>query len=149
MFQKPLVAYDGSEQSCKALQVGIGLAQKLGVDLASITVEEELPPYIADTPMPGAFITPEVVELIDEQRKTYYDVLTQGAVVQALEQGVTLRAAVVAGDEVDAVADYARAQESDLLLVGFHRHSKLVDRFLGSTAHGLTLAAPCCVLAVK
>ena len=149
MFHKPLVAYDGSDEARKALQVGIELAGKLGVDLFSITVEEELPPYVIDAAPPGAYITQEVVDLIDEQRNIYYAELTQDAVALALEKGVTLHAAVVAGDEVDTIVDYAGTQKADLLLVGFHPHSKFVDRFLGSTAHGLTLAAPCCVLAVK
>ena len=149
MWKKPLVAYDGSAEARKALQVGIELARTLAVDLWTITVEEELPPYVMESAASGAFISQDVVDLIEEQRNTYYDQLMQEAVALAQEQGVTLHADVIAGDEVDSIVDHAGVQKADLLLVGFHPHSKLVDRFFGSTAHGLTLAAPCCVLAVK
>ncbi len=40
MFQKLLVAYDGSPESRKALQAGIELAKMTGAKLFLLTVEE-------------------------------------------------------------------------------------------------------------
>ncbi len=121
----------------------------LGVELWFVTVEEELPPFIMDTAPPGAYITQEVMDLIDDQNISYYGGLTQEAVALAQEQGVTLHAAAIAGDEVDSIVDHVRDQKADLLLIGFHRHSRFVDRFLGRTSHVPTLAAPCCVFVLQ
>lgn len=148
MFHSLLIAYDGSAESCRALKTGITLAKNLGAALHAITVEEGLPPYVS-LDVAYTAMAPTVVEEIEEQRQTYYDQLEAQARARAEKQGVALHTAVVTGDEVAAVVEYARQQQCDLILVGYHKHSAFADRLWGSTVHGITMAAECSVLAVK
>jgi nucleotide-binding universal stress UspA family protein len=47
MFQKILVAHDGSTGAQKAMAVAIDLAQRFGAEIHLISVIEELPKYAA------------------------------------------------------------------------------------------------------
>ncbi|HZS33107.1 MAG TPA: universal stress protein [Methylomirabilota bacterium] len=47
MFQRVLIAYDGSDGARTALRVGIGLATRLEAELHTISVQEHLPHYAA------------------------------------------------------------------------------------------------------
>jgi|DewCreStandDraft_4_1066084.scaffolds.fasta_scaffold106544_2 nucleotide-binding universal stress UspA family protein len=140
MFKKLLVAYDGSEGATRALHAGIGLAQAFGVDLHLVTVEEELPRYAA---------TLDEVEAVREQKEAYFGRLHNEATAVAEKEGVRLHCAIVAGHEVEAIRDHILLHGFDLLLVGFHGHSAIMERLRGSTTGSLVLCAPCTVMVVK
>lgn len=149
MYKNLLVAFDGSPESTKALRAGIELAKATGATLCTITVEEKLPPYLTTVETYGAYADAAIVEQIEEQRATYYANLNRQARDIAAEHGVKLDCAVVTGGEVNTIVEHARKIHCDLILVGFHAHSAISDRILGSTAHAITMNAPCSVLAVK
>ncbi len=140
MFRKLLVAYDGSAGSIEALKAGIYLAKVLGVDLHSVTVEEELPRYAASL---------DEIEAVKSQKDAYFEQLNREAEHLALSQGVRLHTAIVAGHEVDAIVRYALEGGFDTLFVGFHGHSAITERLRGSTSGSLVLHAPCTVVVVK
>src|SRR5438552_12908189 len=123
MFRKLLVAYDGSEGATRALSAGIELGKALGVDLHSVSVEEELPRYAA---------TLDELDAVKEQKDAYFAKLNQEAESLAHAEGVTLHTAVIAGHEVRAIDDYALQHGFDTLLVGFHGHSAIAERIRGS-----------------
>jgi nucleotide-binding universal stress UspA family protein len=149
MFKKMLVAYDGSRESVKALQAGIEMAKSTGAGLCTITVEEGLPPYMKAIETYGAYADPEVLDQVEQRRGAYYKGLQQQAIDIAEAEGVELNCSVVAGGEVNTIVEHARDIGCDLILVGFHAHSTLSDRLLGSTAHAITMSAHCSVLTVK
>jgi len=140
MFLKLLVAYDGSEGARKALRAGIELARLIGVDLYLISVQEDLPRYAG---------TLDELESVKEQRDAYFEELSREAVAIAEAEGVTLHPNVVAGHEVGSIVEYVRIHRFDLLLIGFHGHSRIYERVFGSTAHALAFNVPCSVLIVK
>lgn len=140
MFRKILVAYDGSEGARAALRVGIGLAKSLGIELHSISVEEHLPHYAA---------TIDEVQDAKDRIDAYFRTLTKEARDQALLGGVDLQAAVRQGHEVETIVTYARDGGFDLLLAGYHGHSRIFDRFIGSTAQSIVRLSPCSVLLAK
>jgi nucleotide-binding universal stress UspA family protein len=140
MFKKILVAYDGSEGARTALRVGIGLAKSLGAELHSISVEEHLPHYAA---------TIDEVEDAKDRIDTYFRTLTKEARDQALLAGVELQTVVRQGHEVEMIITYARAGHFDLLLAGYHGHSRIFDRLIGSTAQSIVRLSPCSVLLAK
>ncbi|CUT05901.1 universal stress protein, partial [Candidatus Kryptonium thompsonii] len=80
-FRKILVAYDGSEHARKALDVAIKLAVVTGAELHSISVEEDLPKYVATV---GEF------EEVKRQRDAYFEQLTTEAQEMAWTYGVKL-----------------------------------------------------------
>lgn len=140
MFRKILVAYDGSEGARAALRVGIGLAKSLGIELHSISVEEHLPHYAA---------TIDEVQDAKERIDEYFQTLTKEARDQALLGGVEVQTVVRQGHEVETIVTYAREGHFDLLLAGYHGHSRIFDRLIGSTAQSIVRLSPCSVLLAK
>ncbi len=140
MFKKILVAFDGSEGSKKALRNGIDLARCCGADLHSISVEEDLPHYVATI---GEF------EEVKQKADAFFANLTHDAVEQAKAAGVTLTPHVVAGHEVESIVDFCREGEFDVVVVGFMGHSRIYERIWGGTSRTITRLAPCSVLVAK
>jgi nucleotide-binding universal stress UspA family protein len=140
MFRKILLAYDGSDGAKAALRIGIGLAKSFPSELHSISVEEELPHYAA---------TMGEVQDAKERVDEYFRVLTKDARDQAALAGVELQTAIRRGHEVESIVNYAKEGGFDLLLAGYHGHSRIFERVMGSTAQSLIRLSPCSVLLAK
>jgi len=140
MFRKILLAYDGSDGAKGALRIGIGLSKSLSCELHSISVEEELPHYAA---------TMGEVEDAKERVDEYFRMLTKEARDQAALVGVELQTAIRRGHEVESIVNHAKEGGFDLLLAGYHGHSRIFERVMGSTAQSLIRLSPCSVLLAK
>ncbi len=140
MFRKILIANDGSTGARLALKVAIDLAKRYNAELHSISVEEGVPHYAA------------TIGEVDEYKKEangYFKKINDEAVEMAKKEGFELHTKVLAGHEVEAIVNYAREGEFDLLVIGFMGHSKIFGRIWGSTSQNLTKLAPCTVVVVK
>ena len=140
MFRKVLVAYDGSDGAKAALRIGMGLAKSLGSELHSISVEEHLPHYAVSV---GEI--QEAKDRVDE----YFRILTKEARDQAALNGVELQTTIRQGHEVEMIVNYAKEGAFDLLLAGYHGHSRIFERVMGSTAQSIIRLSPCSVLLAK
>ncbi|MGH7231085.1 MAG: universal stress protein [Nitrospiraceae bacterium] len=140
MFEKILVANDGSDGALKALHAAIDLAKRYGTDLHEISVEEHLPHYAATVG--------EVVEA-KQEAADYFRKVTALAEAAAHELGVQLTSHVMPGHEVETIVTFAKEHAFDLLVIGFMGHSRIFGRIWGSTSHNITKLAPCAVLVVK
>lgn len=141
MFEKILVAHDGSDGAQKAFDAAVELASRLRTSLHMISVEEDLPRY-AETTM---------VE-VDEEKEvedTYFGQLGAQAKRRAALHSVSLECSIVAGHEVRAIVDFATRGGFDLLVVGFMGHSAVYEHLWGGTSHNLTRMTHCSVLVVK
>jgi len=140
VFEKLLIAHDGSDGAWKAFDAAVELAARLQASLHMISVEEDLPRY-AETMME-----------VDEEKEaedTYYGQLAAQATRRAALRSVSLKCSIVAGHEVKAIVDFAAQGGFDLLVVGFTGHSAVYERLWGGTSHNLTRMAHCSVLVVK
>ncbi len=140
MFQKILVAYDGSEGSRRALRAGIELAKRFDAELSTISVMEHLPHYAA---------TVGEVKEAQEEFEAFFQKLTKQARDLASLQGVELETVVKPGHEVETIVTYAKEGSFDLLLIGFVGHSNIWGWVMGSTTQNLSRLAPCTVMIVK
>ncbi len=95
MFNKILVAYDESPESGRALLTNI------------------------DAEVPGG------TTLLRQQAFEYYRDLQARAQQAAQREGVILTSELVEGDEVQAIVECVQRNQSDLLVLGLHRHSVL------------------------
>jgi len=147
MFERILVAYDGSEPSLRALKAGVELAAKFGQPLRAITVVESVPNYVTA----GAYapIDPAVIQQIEDQQKGYTMRLLTEATEIASAAGVDLTTEAVAGDEVELIVDAVIRHRADLLVVGLRHHPGLMDRLVSHTVHNIAEKAPCSVLGVR
>ena len=140
MFQKILVAHDGSDHARKALTTAIGLAQSWHSELHMICVEEHLPHYAATLG--------EVLEEKGEE-DTYFGALAKEARAEAAAAGVALGVVITPGHEAETVVKYATDNNFALLVIGFMGHSRVLGRIMGGSAANLTRLSPCSVLVVK
>lgn len=140
MFRRILIAHDGSEHGWKAFSAAVDVAAKFGAALHCISVREKLPVYAATVG--------EVMEASSEA-KAFFDALRARAEAEAAEAGVPLVVRILSGHEVQAVVEYAKAGQFDLLVIGFMGLSHLYDRIWGSTSQNLTRLSPCTVMVVK
>lgn len=140
LYQKILVAYDGSPGSQCALKAAIKLADQSDAELHCISVEEKLPYYAA---------TLGEVKEAKAERDAYFEKLIQEARKMAWDYGIELHSKVVPGHEVETIITVAREGKFDLLVVGFVGHSNVFGRVMGSTTQNLSRLSPCSVLIVK
>ncbi|MCA1959308.1 MAG: universal stress protein, partial [Desulfomonile sp.] len=140
MYKKILVAFDGSEGSRKALKQAIRLAGAFSADLHSISVEVDLPQYVATV---GEF------EEVKRRKDEYFERLNNEAVEMAKAEGVNLTPHVVAGHAVDSIVDFCKQGKFDLLVTGFTGHSRIYERIWGGVSRNLARFSPCAVLIEK
>ena len=139
MFDRILVANDGSAGALKALSAAIGLAARTGGELHMATVEE-LPRF------------PATIDEVDEEKTEAEHRLAPvvaAARAEAQAAGVQLAVHLVPGHVVEAVVGLIDKHKIDLLVVGFMGHSALYERIIGGTTDRLVRLAPCAVLVVK
>ncbi len=139
MFNKILIANDGSEGAARALSAAIELAKIHDAELHMISVEE-LPSFPAS-----------IDEVIEEKQEAnhVYEAVTGRAIAQAQAAGRKLTAHVVAGHPVPSIVEFVQRGDFDLLVAGHMGHSALYNRLLGSTTDRLVRHARCHVLVIK
>lgn len=140
MFTKILLANDGSPGAMKALDTAIELAALTDASLESLSVEEDLPHYVA---------TIGEMEEVKRQKDAYFADLERQCRERANASEVELKFTVMPGHEVETIVEYCKEGGFDLLILGFMGHSSVWGRIWGSTSHILTRLASCSVLVVK
>lgn len=140
MFQRILVAYDGSESAREALGLAIDLARARATGLTSLSIEEPLPRYAA---------TISEVEGARERIEGHFRALTKEARDRAALEGVELDAVVRKGHEVREILDFVREGRFDLLVLGAHGHSRVLEWVAGSTSLAVARLSPCSVLIAR
>jgi nucleotide-binding universal stress UspA family protein len=139
MFEKILVAIDGSPASEKALATAVDLAQHYRAELIAIGVAE----------------VPEVVGMVDEvdelreSAETQFRQFGEAAVEYARSRGVPLRSVVVRGHAADAIVRFAESEKVSLVVVGQQGRSRVARFILGSTTDRVSEHSPCSVMIVK
>jgi nucleotide-binding universal stress UspA family protein len=139
MFQKILVAIDGSPSSEKALAAAVDLAVHYKADLTAL----------------GVAVLPEVVGMVDEvdemrlSTEGHFKRIGEAAVEYARSRGVALRSVVVRGHAADAIVRYAESEGMSLVVIGQHGHSRITRFFLGSTSDRVSEHCSCTVMIVK
>jgi nucleotide-binding universal stress UspA family protein len=140
MFERILVAHDGSDGAQRAFDVAVGLAAASGERLHMISVEQDLPRY--------AQTIGEVAEE-KELEDTYFGQLAAQAKQRAALHNVGLECSIRAGHEVKVIVEFVRERHFDLLVIGFTGHSRIYEHLWGTTSQNLTRLSPCSVLVVK
>jgi nucleotide-binding universal stress UspA family protein len=140
MFRRLLIAFDGSPGADRALQAALSIAKEYGAELHVVAVEEGLPRYAA---------TSDEMDAVKEQKDAYYERLSVHAEAEAARAGVGITPHVLPGQPTRVIPDLARRLGCDLIITGFHGHSALHDRLLGSTSSGVISHSDCPVMVVR
>lgn len=107
-IQHVLIAYDGSEESSKALRAGIALAPALG---AKVTI----------TMVAALGAEDAAFEALHKAKQ------------QALEAGVTANAEPLRGDPETQILELKESISADLIVMGAYGHTRIRELILGST----------------
>ncbi len=123
-IQHVLIAYDGSEESSKALRAGIALAPALG---ATVTITT-------------------VAALGDEDAASE---TLHKAKQQALEAGVTADVETLHGDPEAKILELKESIGADLIVMGAYGHTRIREFILGSTTSHVLRKSDVPVLLVR
>ena len=142
MYQRILLAYDGSKSGQQALLECRDVAQwsQAAVSLVAVT-----PLYIN---MVGVEAGIYDSDLAAEEKEKYTGILNDG-LQKLLAAGFHATGEVLLGETVDEIVRYARKIDADLIVVG-HRHLDgwAARWWRGSVSKSLIEHAPCSVLVV-
>ncbi len=144
MYQRIMVAVDGSDTSKRGLQEAINLAKDQKAKLAITHVIDLVVVYGAGQ-FPGAYIEAArdlARETIEHARKT--------SIATGIDPEIQSPEIVTAGYHVaDTIAQLARDWKADLLVVGTHGRRGVSRFLLGSVAERIVRVAPCPLLLVR
>ena len=137
MFQRILVATDGSPLAKKAVTSAIALAAQNGAELVALTVVPRYPTNYFDG---AAVFTPEDIGRIEKQWSDSAQAALDAVAAEAKAAGVNIKTSVISSDLVgDAIISAAKKHESNLIVMASHGRKGIKRLLLGSeTQHVLT-----------
>jgi nucleotide-binding universal stress UspA family protein len=142
MYQRILLAYDGSKSGQQALLECRDVAQwsQASVSLIAVT-----PLYIHMVGVEAGIYDNELAE----QEKEKYTAILNDGLQQLLSAGFHASGEVLVGETVDEIVKYAQKTNADLIVVG-HRHLDgwAARWWRGSVSKSLIENSPCSVLVV-
>jgi nucleotide-binding universal stress UspA family protein len=141
MFERILVAFDGTPQSREACDAALEVAARFGSSLMIATVH---PP--SKEPTDGHL---ESLVPVDAEGKSLA-MLVEELQRDALARGVpSFDHVFLQGEVVPSLVGYLREHPQDLLVTGSRGLSRGRRLLLGSVSSGLVAEAPCPVLVVR
>ena len=137
MYQRILVATDGSTLSKKAVSSAIELAGLVGAELVALKVVPRYPHSYFDGSLP---VSPQEMARIEKQWSEHGQSVVDAVKATAVKKGVTTRAVTARSDLVaEAVISAAKKYECDLIVMASHGRRGIKRVLLGSeTQHVLT-----------
>ncbi len=142
MFKQILVPIDGSDCSLHALDVAAAFAREQKARLSVCTVVD--PAKAAAMAFGEASMAAACLDALDDEGKALVE--DAAARVRATwAADVT----VLDGAPVDTIVEFARANGTDLIIIGSHGRSGLSRLFLGSVAEGVIRNSIAPVLVVR
>ncbi|MFD1706809.1 universal stress protein [Siminovitchia sediminis] len=139
MYNRLLVAADGSENSIRAAQEAAKLAR-----LSSETVVEII--YVVDySKSKGEVLHSRDGESLEAGRRKQLipveDIF--------IKDGISYKLTVLHGDPGPAIVQYANKSSCDMVIIGSRGLNKLQEMVLGSVSHKVAKRVDCPVLIVK
>jgi nucleotide-binding universal stress UspA family protein len=140
-----LVPLDGSPLSQQALGIGAGIARRESASLHLVTV---IPPLSMSPTEAGSFGHDYTVEqALHEGFRRYLD--AQAEAVRQQTPGVPVTCRVLDGRVARTVAEYAREEDIDLIVMTTHGWGGLKRLWLGSIAQALVHRVHCPTLLMR
>lgn len=139
MFNKILVAYDGSDGAKLALEKVADLAKFASAEIHLLAVGR-IPEYAE---------TVSEVEEARDQAKGFYSKIMEDGVDRLKQRGLSATVHIDFGKPADTILRIAEDLGVDLLVLGTHPHSAVRRRVLGATVDKVIDHAHCSVLVIR
>ena len=148
MIRKVLVAVDGSENSGRALDFGLDLAEKFGATVTVLNVSES--PVMGAVPMEPTTVSGESMVVFAKDLSRFHEEILSKAVAhaKAVKPGVEVFWKYVEGDP--ALEIVAAAKDGfDVVVIGHRGLGRVREMFLGNISEKVAHLAPCPVVIVR
>ena len=146
MVKKILCPVDGSDQSGKALEFAVDLAQRYPARLELLFVTQPL--MTEDIFAMGTLAIP--VDLPQEDLEQYGHKVLDKAEAIALNQGLQdLGKSLRQGEAATTIVDYAADIDADMIVIGSRGLGDLSSLLMGSVSHKVAHDANCTCVTVK
>jgi nucleotide-binding universal stress UspA family protein len=161
LITKILVGADGSENSQKALDYALEVADKFSASVHILNVFQPPPEFGYQNNVfqqsPASGYPPESVEyqssigtFIKDLRAMHESVLSKAVDRAAkLKPALKITAELTEGDAPSQIVETAANGEFDLIVIGHRGNSRIQELFLGSTSERVAHLARCAVLIIK
>jgi len=153
MYKRILVALDGSEQSCKAVDHAAAIAEKFGSELTLLTVVPRVTLPILPNAGLGAVTMTSAKNMIQEQEKIkdiYQDILGDAETrVRSEHADLNFSATLREGRPSATIVDVAEKEGYDLIVMGSHGIRGITGWIMGSTSRGVVYSCKKPVLIIK
>jgi nucleotide-binding universal stress UspA family protein len=124
LYQRIVLAYDGSREGRSALREGALLAKRMGAKIFLLAVIADTPGMrVAEAAHAGAAAN---------QADTYKGILEE-AIARLMKLGFSFEAKLVRGEPAQEITAYARQVKADLVVLG-HRKQGLLARWWSASS---------------
>ena len=144
MYNKALVALDGSQQAFKALDAAVSLVRQGSVKELGLLYVVSVPHQVVTTDGMSVNFVPEFQE---GQNKLAKEVLEKAS--EKVGDGIKAETIIESGNPADAIIRLAEKNGYDLIVIGNRGLNQLQRIFLGSVSTKVVSNAACSVLVVK
>jgi nucleotide-binding universal stress UspA family protein len=141
VFERILLAFDGSDPSARASGVAIEMAKRFQSELHVCSVIEHLPRYAEET-------MNDVDEMAEHARQ-HFELAQKRILEQAASEGVKVTSHIVPGHAVDTIVRLAEQEKVSAIVVGGLGRSHVLHRVGGGTGTRIAYHAPCTVIVVR
>jgi nucleotide-binding universal stress UspA family protein len=144
-----LVAVDGSENSDRALDFGLDLAEKYGAAVRVLNVIES--PAMGAVPLEPTTVSGESMVLFAKDLQRFHEKILGKAVVHAKEvkPNVLVSSRLREGDPALEIVAEAKDVGFDVVVVGHRGLGRVRELFLGNISEKVAHLAPCPVVIVR
>jgi len=140
MFERILLAVDGSEHGYNAARTAADLARAMKSEKLRIVVSfDRIPPYLGE---------PNLQSAIDARLIEAQEIL-QKAVDIVGGVPAEVHTELIEGDAAESIIEVARTRNSSVIVMGSRGLGRLAGLVLGSTSQKVVSHAPCPVLIVR
>jgi nucleotide-binding universal stress UspA family protein len=140
MFDKILLAVDGSEHALHAARTAAELARTMKPSEFRIVVSyDTIPLYLGE---------PNLQFAIDSRKLDAEEILNL-AIKEVGNIPCEIHTEIIEGDAAEAIIDVAVTRASDIIVMGSRGLGRLAGLLLGSTSQKVVAHAPCPVLIVR
>jgi nucleotide-binding universal stress UspA family protein len=140
MFERILLAVDGSEHGYHAAKMAAELARAMKSErLRVVVVYSRIPPYLGE---------PNLQQAIDARLTDAQEILRKSVEIVG-DVPAEIHTELIEGDAAEAIIEVAKTRESSVIVMGSRGLGRLAGLVLGSTSQKVVSHAPCPVLIVR
>ena len=140
MFEKVLLAVDGSEHALHAARTATDLVRTMNsTEIRIVVVFDSIPPYLGE---------PNLQQAINARMESARVVMDKAIEVVG-DIPCEIHTEFIEGSPAEAIIDVAKTRKSDVIVMGSRGLGKLAGLLLGSTSQKVEAHAPCPVLIVR